>query len=521
MATEVSSEDPKMEPNSEHIIAPLQEPEAENVTAQEIAQENKEIDEEDNIVSSSPKPETNLISDLKESEKQALSEFKSKIDEAILLNKLFQETKEKEKEVVITSPKDGEEKDQKEKPAIVDEEKVEKSEAEVENEVVDAIQEVTKEEEHVAKLDAATEEKANPEKAEPVIHVDQDIALWGVPLLASKGDNRTDVVLLKILRAREFRVNDAYEMLRNILKWRKENKIDSILDEEIDVDLTLFAYVEGNDRSGHPVCYNNFVVLGNEEMINGKTFEEKREKYIRGRIQLMEKAIQKLDFTADGVCTLLQINDLKNTPLPTRKDIRSASKKAVELFQDNYPEFVVKNIFINVPFWYYAYSALFAPSLSQRTRNKFVYARSTRVLDTLLKYIAPSQIPIQYGGLKRDKDSDFSVSDEANEVFIKSGAQEIIEIPAPQVGNAIMWDVMVSGWEVDYKEEFVPADESSYTIIVQKSRRISLQDGTIRNAFTNKEPGKIVISIENGAFKKKRVLYRYKIKTTPASSSSS
>merc|ERR1711879_248229 len=47
--------------------------------------------------------------DLKENEKKALSELRSKIEESILQNKLFEEKKEKEKDIPTT--KDGEDKD--------------------------------------------------------------------------------------------------------------------------------------------------------------------------------------------------------------------------------------------------------------------------------------------------------------------------------------------------------------------------------------------------------------------------
>ncbi|EPS58970.1 hypothetical protein M569_15842, partial [Genlisea aurea] len=50
----------------------------------------------------------------------------------------------------------------------------------------------------------------------------QEISIWGVPLLQ---DNRTDVVLLKFLRARDFKVNDSFTMLKNTIKWRKEFNI--------------------------------------------------------------------------------------------------------------------------------------------------------------------------------------------------------------------------------------------------------------------------------------------------------
>ena len=81
-----------------------------------------------------------------------------------------------------------------------------------------------------------------------------------------------------------------------------------------------------------------------------------------------------------------------------------------------------------------------------------------------------------------------------------------------KVGSTCVWDLTVLGWEVNYKEEFVPSAESSYTLIVKKNRRIAWQEGSVRNSFRNNEPGKIVLTIENGQFKRKRVLYRCKTK---------
>ncbi|KAJ8765404.1 hypothetical protein K2173_012101 [Erythroxylum novogranatense] len=367
------------------------------------------------------------------------------------------------------------------------------------------------------------EELSQEEVVEEGGVVDKDIAIWGIPLLPSKGDTRTDVVLTKFLRAREFRVNEAFEMLRNTMQWRRENKIDSILEENFETELASAGYMDGKDREGHPVCYNNFGVLNNDDLY-GKILgnEIKYDKLLRWRIQLMEKGIQKLDFDPDGISTILQISDLKNAPLPTKTDFRLTARKLAELLQDNYPEFVFRNVFINVPFWYFAFSAFLTPFLTQRTKNKFVSARSSRVTEVLLKYVGGEQIPVEYGGLKRNNDSEFSVEDSAEESLVKAGSTETIEIPAPEVGKVLIWDLTVCGWDVHYKEEFVPTDEESYTIIVQKGRKITMQEGTIRNSFKNKEPGKLVITIENGAFnKKKRILYRYKTKDLSSTSSSS
>ncbi|KAJ9691279.1 hypothetical protein PVL29_013453 [Vitis rotundifolia] len=315
--------------------------------------------------SSSYREESNFLSDLKDNENKALIELRSKLEEAILGNTLLKKEelkKETASESKEEEPAAAEEKEKE--PEATDGAAPEEAEPKTEGEDKQSCSEV--------------------EKPEEV--VDRDITLWGVPLLPSKCAEGNDVILLKFLRAREFKVNEAFEMLKKTLEWRKEFKTDSILEEELGQDISSVAYMNGVDREGHPICYNIYGVLENEELYQ-KTFgtEEKRNQFLRWRIQLMEKGIQKLDFKPGGVTSLLQINDLSNSPGPSKKEIRIATKQAVGLLQDNYPEFVARNIFINVPFWYYALNALLSPFLTQRTKSKFVFVRPSKVTETLLK----------------------------------------------------------------------------------------------------------------------------------------
>lgn len=82
-----------------------------------------------------------------------------------------------------------------------------------------------------------------------------------------------------------------------------------------------------------------------------------------------------------------------------------------------------------------------------------------------------------------------------------------------QAGSITIWDLSVLGWEVNYKEEFVPTDEGSYTIVVKKEKKLGPHEEPMRNSFRNNEPGTIVLTIENTTFWKKKVLYRYKVKS--------
>ncbi|KAL6994797.1 hypothetical protein U1Q18_043091 [Sarracenia purpurea var. burkii] len=336
----------------------------------------------------------------------------------------------------------------------------------------------------------------------------RDITLWGVPLQPSKGHEGTDIVLLKFLRSKDFKVSEAFNMLRRTLKWRKEFDVEGIADEKLDSGLENLSSVDGEDKLGRPVCYEQFGALKNREFYN-KTFgtQKKHEEFVRWKIQSMEKGIQKLRFRPGGANSILQVTDLKNSPGPAMKELRSLNKKTLALFQEKYPDLIFRNIYINVPFWDFVSHSL----QSQNSNSKFVFARPARVTQTLLKYIAPENIPVQYGGLKREIDDEFSPNDKVVSLSVRGGAEQIIRIPVAETGVTVVWDVAVVGYEVNYKEEFIPDDDCSYNVLLQVEKKMR---ESVRNSFYIYEPGKIVITIHNGTTKKKKIFFRHKTKPT-------
>lgn len=78
----------------------------------------------------------------------------------------------------------------------------------------------------------------------------------------------------------------------------------------------------------------------------------------------------------------------------------------------------------------------------------------------------------------------------------------------------IVWELRVVGWEVRYGAEFVPNAENAYAIIIQKSTKLSPTDEPVaHNSFKVGELGKILLTVDNPTSKKKRLLYRFKIKS--------
>ncbi|XP_042375199.1 patellin-3-like [Zingiber officinale] len=348
------------------------------------------------------------------------------------------------------------------------------------------------------------EEAAKEAPVEPP----EEVFIWGVPLL---GDEKSDTVLLKFLRARDLKVTDALTMLKNAVIWRKQFGIEALLEDDLGLpELEKAVFMHGVDREGHPVCYNVYGEFQDKELYE-KAFgdEEKRQKFLKWRIQYLEKGIRELlDFTPGGISSMVQVTDLKNAPRLGKH--RQATNKAVTLLQDNYPEFIAKKVFINVPWWYLAFNRMMSPFLTQRTKSKFVFAGPSKSADTLFKYIAPEQVPVAFGGLSKENDPDFTSSDAVTELSIKPSSKQSIEIPTIEA-TVLVWELRVLGWEVSYSAEFVPSAEDGYTVLVQKNRKlIAADEPVIKTSFKIGEPGKVVLNIENLTSKKKKLLYRSK-----------
>ncbi|XP_009612346.1 patellin-3-like [Nicotiana tomentosiformis] len=511
-------------------------------------------DEKDLVAeSTSFKEESNKVEELPNPEQKALAEFKQLIQEALNTHEFTSPppppsppaAKEKEEEknaapaeapeaepftevasepVAEAAPKTVEvelvKKEEKVTPPETKVTPVTAPETPSEPEKVEAAEEIkeTIVEVPAAVAVAAAEEEppATDEAEEPKTECTppppEEVSIWGISLLA---DERSDVILLKFLRARDFKVKEAFTMLKSVVAWRKEFKIDELLDEkELGQGLEKVVYNHGLDKEGHPVCYNAFGEFQNKELYQN-TFadKEKLTKFLRWRIQFMEKSIRNLDFSPDGICTFVQVIDLKNSPglFFFKKELRQATNRALQLLQDNYPEFVAKQVFINVPWWYPAYYRMINAIFTTRTKSKFVFAGPSRSAETLFKYITPEQVPVQYGGLSKEGEQEFTIAEPATEDIIKPASKHTIEFPVTEKCT-LVWEARVTGWDVSYGAEFVPTAEGGYTIIIEKSRKVGANEKVISNTYKAGEPGKVVITFDNQSSKKKKLVYRSKNK---------
>ena len=330
------------------------------------------------------KEESNVVSDLPESQRKALEELKVLVKEAMEKHEFTAPpppppppAKEEEKapateeeakteapaepaaEAECPPPVEESKKEEKKEEEKKEEEKKEKekvappepAEPEVVAVVVETITAVVVDEDGAKTVEAIEETiVVAPPTEEPAAAVEgglprpEEVEIWGIKLF---DDDRTDVVLLKFLRARDFKPKESLTMLKNAVLWRKSFGIETLLEEDLGNHLESVVFMEGFGKEGHPVCYNAYGKFQNKELYqNTFSDEEKRQNFLRWRIQFLEKSIRKLDFSPKGINTIIQVNDLKNSPGPFKRELRQATNQALYLLQDNYPEFVAKQVFL-------------------------------------------------------------------------------------------------------------------------------------------------------------------------------
>ncbi|GER37501.1 Sec14p-like phosphatidylinositol transfer family protein [Striga asiatica] len=89
----------------------------------------------------------------------------------------------------------------------------------------------------------------------------EEVSIWAVRLLA---DEKSDAILLKFRRPTDFNVKEDFAILKSVVPWRKEFKIEELLDEEnifLEKNIRKLDFRPGWDRSGDNESYDFSISL--------------------------------------------------------------------------------------------------------------------------------------------------------------------------------------------------------------------------------------------------------------------
>ncbi|KAI5845586.1 CRAL-TRIO domain-containing protein [Morchella snyderi] len=270
--------------------------------------------------------------------------------------------------------------------------------------------------------------------------------IWGITLSPNKDDFLTKIILQKFLRANKGDKELALKQLKETLEWRRqffdgEGKVIGTWDGAKYQDLgyiTTEKVKDGEDEKKVVVTWN---IYGNVKDF-AKTFGDVQE-FLRWRVDLMERSVKLLDLasakepipdydpvkaTIDPYKTI-QVHDyLRVSFFRSPAEVKTASKKTIEIFQQYYPELLEKKFFVNVPLlmsWMYTTMRALVAKETFKKLLMLSYGAD------LSKSMGSTTIPAVYGGtgepLKKDEDAskeNLGGGDAANDDAVKGDLKD-------------------------------------------------------------------------------------------------
>lgn len=202
-------------------------------------------------------------------------------------------------------------------------------------------------------------------------------------------DDRT---LLRFLRARDFDIKKATELLQGHVEWRDEWKPSTVTLADIPHTVQQqFNRFIGFSKQRAPI------VLYRTELWDHMEFDS-MEEIIRTGAYFAERCRALCE---PGVEKLIIIFDMANYQFGGEGFARrmKMAKRQMEVTTVQYPETLLKAFLINVPFIFRVAWAVFQLVLPAATKAKVVMHATH---EQMLEYIDPSVLTAQYGGTRKE-----------------------------------------------------------------------------------------------------------------------
>ncbi|XP_076654861.1 real-time isoform X1 [Halictus rubicundus] len=219
-----------------------------------------------------------------------------------------------------------------------------------------------------------------------------------------------DATLLRFLRATEFSVDKAKDMLTQSLHWRKKHQIDKLL-EEYEMPQVVKDYFPGGwhhfDKDGRPLYIlrvGQMDVKGLLKSIGEDDLLLLALHVCEEGLLLMEEATNSSGHPISEWTLLLDLEGLNMRHL-WRPGIK-ALLRIIEIVEINYPETMGRVLFMRAPRCFPILWTLISTFINENTRKKFIFYCGTNYQEegpgSLTEYISSEIIPDFLGGSCED-----------------------------------------------------------------------------------------------------------------------
>ncbi|XP_058451749.1 protein real-time isoform X2 [Malaya genurostris] len=211
--------------------------------------------------------------------------------------------------------------------------------------------------------------------------------------------------LLRFLRARDFSIDKAANMLQESLQWREEHRIDRIL-SEYKTPVVVEKYFPGgwhhHDKDGRPLYIlrlGNMDVKGLLKSVGEDELLKLTLHICEEGLKLMKEATTTFGKPIGNWCLLVDLDGLSMRHL-WRPGVK-ALLRIIETVEKNYPETMGRVLIVRAPRVFPVLWTIVSAFIDENTRPKFLFFGGPDCLHTedgLEHYIPTESIPSFLGG---------------------------------------------------------------------------------------------------------------------------
>jgi hypothetical protein len=314
-------------------------------------------------------------------------------------------------------------------------------------------------------------------------------------------------------------------MLKESVQWRKDNRVDELLDtyKPNEIFLRYFTIAKiGYDKEGRPLL---LVRLGRLDF-KGFLSCYKKEEILKYLLYLQEGYIEdgkkqnKLLGKYIGSCTVLvDADEFSMTQIASRA-VLGLLRELVVIQDSNYPETMNKIIVMNVSPVFTLLFSLIRPVMHEATAKKFaLYSKNDNWKKAILSEVDADQIPVYYGGTRTDgtgdpicptvvmeggyipKDILLSKLKEWRDntpglrtLTVGKGSTEEVEVEVEVADSTLSWTFCTDDYDIAYgvylltaggREEVVTKETVNSHVVLEVGQVICEQTGTYFMVFDN------------------------------------
>ncbi|NXF20003.1 S14L1 protein, partial [Rhodinocichla rosea] len=226
-----------------------------------------------------------------------------------------------------------------------------------------------------------------------------------------KGKIPKDEHILRFLRARDFNIDKAREILCQSLTWRKQHQVDYILDTWNPPQVLQDYYAGGwhhHDKDGRPLYVLRLGQMDTKGLVRALG-EEALLRYVRSHFSVFSTYISKENFNIMEIFLFISLKFSSWTCLVDLEGLNmrhlwrpgvKALLRIIEVVEANYPETLGRLLILRAPRVFPVLWTLVSPFIDDNTRKKFlIYAGNDyQGPGGLLDYIDKEIIPDFLGG---------------------------------------------------------------------------------------------------------------------------